>query len=142
MVSNELTRKGRFDIDICYQYKMLSLFVNFGLERKPLEVHKRLMDWFNVKHSEGTSSPDLVKNLSWDNSPSYKTVQRYLEKTYFWKNFITPILLRGLSIRKKNSNKISVTLIIIYKQQFISNIFETSQVLWKIKQQTSFLLKK
>ena len=80
MVLNELTRKGRFDIDICYQYKMLSLFVNFGLERKPLEVHKRLTDWFNVKHSEGTSSPDLVKNLSWDNSPSYKTVQRYLEK--------------------------------------------------------------
>ena len=34
------------------------------------------------------------------------------------------------------------TLIMIDKQRFISNIFETSQVLWKIKQQTSFLLKK
>lgn len=80
MVINGLTRKGRFDIDICYQYKMLSLFVNFGLERKPLEVYKRLLDWFNEKHSDSTNLPDLVKNISWNNSPSYKTVQRYLEK--------------------------------------------------------------
>jgi hypothetical protein len=80
MVINASTRIGRSDIDIYYQYKMLSLVANFGLERKPLEVYRRLLDWFDTKHSPRTNSPDLVKNLSWDNPPSYKTVQRYLEK--------------------------------------------------------------
>ena len=69
---------GRSDIDIAYQEKIWQLMVDFDLAHRPLEVYRRLHEWANMKHSSRSSFPDLVTDQSWDQPPSYKTVQRYV----------------------------------------------------------------